>query len=68
MTKGDIISMPTGRKACYLGGVLGLGARFCYVDAKGKPVKDPDDARQKDTFYISSTSLLAKLQPEGSHV
>lgn len=67
MTKGDIITMPTGRRACYLGGVLGLGARFCYVDDSGKPMPDPDDKRQKDTFYISSTRLLAKLQPEVSH-
>lgn len=64
MTKGDIIVMPTGRRACYLGGVLGFGAKFCYVDDAGKPLKDPTDSRKKDLFFISSTRLLAKLQPE----
>lgn len=65
MTKGDIIAMPSGRLAQYVGGTLGQGAEFVYVDAQGKPVKHRGEP---ETVCIGSTRLLAKLQPEGQRV
>lgn len=52
----------------YLGGVLGVGAKFVYVNEQGKPRNDPDDRRKKDVFFLDSITLLRKLQPEYSRV
>jgi len=68
MTKGDIIPMPSGKPAMYLGGVLGMGAKFAYVDEHGEPLRDPRDKRELDVFFINNMPLLIKLQPEYSHV
>lgn len=68
MTPGDIVSMPSGKPAMYMGAVLGQGAKFVYVDGDGKPVRDPRDKRELDCFFIDSMRLLIKLQPEASRV
>jgi len=64
MTPGDIIPMPSGKPAMYLGGVLGVGAHFVYIDANGKP---KTYRGEPDSFCLRSVALLAKLQPEASH-
>jgi len=63
MNKGDIVPMPSGKPAMYLGAVLGHGAKFAYVDARGEPKRDPHDKRELDCFFIDSMRLLIKLQP-----
>ena len=64
MTKGDIVTMPSGKPAQYLGGSL-YGAEFVYLDANGQPAKHRG---VPDSFCIDSVRLLAKLQPEVSRV
>jgi len=64
MNKGDIIQMPSGRVARYEGGSL-HGALFVYLDEHGKPKRHKGEP---DTFCISSTRLLARLQPEYASV
>lgn len=68
MNKGDIVEMPSGAPAMYLGGVLGHGAKFVYVDETGEPKRDPHDRRELDCFFIDSMRLLIKLQPEHASV
>ncbi len=63
MTKGDIICMPSGKLAMYMGGSV-HGAEFAYVDDQGRPLRSKHDHKVLDSFCISSTRLLAKLQPE----
>lgn len=64
MTPGEIVEMPSGAPAMYLGGVLGRGAKFAYVDEHGEPRRDPSDQRELDCFFIDSMRLLIALQPE----
>jgi len=64
MNKGQIVPMPSGKPAMYLGAVLGHGAKFVYVDEHGEPKRDPHDRRELDCFFIDSMPLLIKLQPE----
>lgn len=68
MNKGDIVEMPSGAPAMYLGATLGHGAKFVYVDEAGEPKRDPHDRRELDCFFIDSIGLLMKLQPEYSRV
>jgi len=63
MTPGDIIRMPSGRRARYEGGSK-HGAEFVYLDDDDQPVRDPRCRSQKDTFCLSSVRLLMRLQPE----
>ena len=37
MTKGEIVTLPSGRPGRYEGGVLGVGALFTYLDENGQP-------------------------------
>ena len=68
MNKGDIVAMPSGAPAMYLGGVLGHGAKFVYVDEAGEPKRDPHDKRELECFFLNSMPLLIKLQPESASV
>ncbi len=67
MTKGDVIQMPSGKRAMYMGG-SDFGAQFVYVDEKGEPLRTPHDRKVLDTFCIRSLRLLARLQPEYASV
>ena len=62
MTPGDIIKTPSGKYARYEGGSVN-GAEFVYLDANGKPKRDPRDKAQVDSFCLRSMKLLAALQP-----
>ena len=62
MTKGDIIRMPSGQFARYEGGSQ-FGAEFVYLDANGKPKRDPRDKSEVDSFCLRSMHLLRELQP-----
>ena len=64
MTKGDIVRMPSGAMAQYIGGT-DEGARFVYLTDEGTPRKHRGEP---DTFHIASIRLLARLQPEYARV
>lgn len=63
MTKGEIVTLSSGRPGRYEGGVLGVGAQFTYLDENGQPVWDSRNSCH-ETVTIGSLRVLMKMQPE----
>lgn len=63
MTKGEIVTLPSGRPGRYEGGVLGVGAQFTYLDENGQPVWDSRN-QCFESVTIGSLRVLMKMQPE----
>lgn len=60
MTPGDIIQLPSGRRARYEGGSE-AGALFTYVDEQNQPRKHRGTP---DTFCLRSMRLLTILNDQ----